>query len=460
MINVLFLSDTRSQSTPEEFGKSKLPRNIQKSKCEGDIPFLDYLKIRTSSSVNLGRGNSLTSSNFFKTVNFLTDDFTEKYVIFYEVDDGKESFKRLVKNKRVISDLRDKKCYVIFFHNDCVAWQFNKQDMYWLEFKELVKNQNIDIDRFGFIMYETVLKDDYDKVGEIGIDFYSFNDTSKFIYYGENLAGSAQLDKNTLSRMFRISKGYYRQFKYCSHNNNIKDHRVELLLFLIKNNLLDGGVTTWFGGGEPKAQGVDDLDFTKFNGVPRSCPYCNSKNSVSRGIVDYSKEYGKETVEFANKFIPNSYDSKEEGFFTFLNLIPYFNSYFNIITETTWGPTYDFEVPQKIHLTEKVWKPISAFQPFILISTKNNLKKLREWGFRTFGDFIDESYDELDTYEERIKIINKEIIRLCSMSRKELDAWYWSMEDILQHNADNLVKFIDTEYNKLQKVFEHGWSKV
>ena len=447
MINVLFLSDTRSQSTPEEFGKSKLPRNIQKSKCEGDIPFLDYLKIRTSSSVNLGRGNSLTSSNFFKTVNFLTDDFSNKYIIFYEVDDGKESFKRLVKNKRVISDLRDKKCYVIFFHNDCVAWQFNKQDMYWLEFKELVKNQNIDIDRFGFIMYETVLKDDYDKVGEIGIDFYSFNDTSKFIYHPDNFARTSQLDKNTLSRMFRISKGYYRQFKYCSHNNNIKDHRVELLLFLIKNNLLDDGVTTWFGGEEPKAQGAGELDFTKFN-------------SVSRGIVDYSKEYGKESVEFANKFIPNSYDSKEEGFFTFLNLIPYFNSYFNIITETSWGPGYDFEVPQKIHLTEKVWKPISTFQPFILISTKNNLKKLREWGFRTFGDFIDESYDELDTYEERIKIINKEIIRLCGMSRKELDDWYWSMEDILVHNSENLTKFIDMEYNKLQKVFEYGWSKV
>ena len=447
MINVLFLSDTRSQSTPEEFGKSKLPRNIQKSKCEGDIPFLDYLKIRTSSSVNLGRGNSLTSSNFFKTVNFLTDDFTEKYVIFYDVFDGKKSFENLVKTKRILNDLRNKKCYVIFSHKDCVGWKFNKQDMYWLEFKELVKNQNIDIDRFGFIMYETVLKDDYDKVGEIGIDFYSFNDTSKFIYYPDKFARSSQLDKNTLSRMFRISKGYYRQFKYCSHNNNIKDHRVELLLFLIKNNLLDGGVTTWFGGGEPKAQGVGELDFTKFN-------------SVSRGIVDYSKEYGKESVEFANKFIPNSYDSKEEGFFTFLNLIPYFNSYFNIITETSWGPGYDFEVPQKIHLTEKVWKPISTFQPFILISTKNNLKKLREWGFRTFGDFIDESYDELDTYEERIKIINKEIIRLCGMSRKELDDWYWSMEDILVHNSENLTKFIDMEYNKLQKVFEYGWSKV
>jgi hypothetical protein len=395
----------------------------------------------------LGRGNRLSSSDFFKTINFLTEDFTDRYVVFYEVYDGKESFKRLVKFKRVISDLRDKKCYVIFSYTDRVRWQFNKQESYWLKFKELVKEQNIDIDRFGFIMYETVLKDDYDKVGEIGIDFYSFNETSKFIYYPDNFARSVQLDKNTLSKMFRISKGYYRQFKYCSHNNNFKEHRVELLLFLIKNNLLEDGVTTWFGGKEPGEQGVNDLDFTKFN-------------SIDYGLIDYSKEYGKEVVDIAHDLIPNSYDHKIDGFQDFLNVIPYFNSYFNIITETTWGSGYDFEIPQKIHITEKVWKPVSTFQPFILISTKHNLKKLREWGFKTFDGFIDESYDELDTYKERIEIINKEIIRLCNMSRKELDDWYWSMEDILVHNSENLVKFIDTEYNKLQKVFEHGWSKV
>ena len=449
-MDVLFLSDTASELNELEFGKSKLPRNIQKSKCEGDIPFLDYLKIRTSSSVNLGRGNSLTSSNFFKTVNFLTDDFTEKYVIFYDVFDGKKSFENLVKTKRILNDLRNKKCYVIFFHTDCVGWQFNKQDMYWLEFKELVKNQNIDIDRFGFIMYETVLKDDYDKVGEIGIDFYSFNDTSKFIYHPDNFARSSQLDKNTLSRMFRISKGYYRQFKYCSHNNNIKDHRVELLLFLIKHQLLDDGITTWFAGGEPQEQGVDDLDFTKFD-------------SVGYGVVDYSKEYGKKVVDFANNHVPSSYDLKEDGFFdglTLLNPIPYFNSYFNIVTECSWGPNIDNNDLQKITITEKVWKPIVTFQPFILISMKDSLKKLKEWGFKTFDGFIDESYDTLETYGERKKVINKEIIRLCNMSRKELDDWYWSMEDILQHNADNLVKFTDKEYSKLESAIRNGWSKI
>jgi len=44
--------------------------------------------------------------------------------------------------------------------------------------------------------------------------------------------------------------------------------------------------------------------------------------------------------------------------------------------------------------------------------------------------------------------------------RKELDDWYWSMEDILQHNADNLVKFTDKEHSKLESAIRNGWSKI
>lgn len=46
------------------------------------------------------------------------------------------------------------------------------------------------------------------------------------------------------------------------------------------------------------------------------------------------------------------------------------------------------------------------------------------------------------------------------MSRKELDKWYWEMEDILVHNFDNFPKFINSEYNNLQKMFENGWNKI
>jgi len=205
-------------------------------------------------------------------------------------------------------------------------------------------------------------------------------------------------------------------------------------LFLIKNDLLDDGVWSWFGGNEPIDQGVNQLDFTNFE-------------SVEHGKIDYTKEYGKEAVEFANNLVPYTYDYKVDGLQDYLNIIPYFNSYFNIVTESVWGPGYDNTHPQKIHLTEKIWKCMTTFQPFVLISNKNNLKKLREWGFKTFHPHIDESYDELDTYKERKVLLEKEIERLCSMTIKELDEWYWSMEDILKHNQKHYVEFMKYQYN-------------
>ena len=389
--------------------------------------FLDYLKY---------------NNNFLKDVNFIDNNLADKYVIFFDTYCGKTSLENLLcDSEKIVSDLQDGNCYILFFYTDVVKHQFNTDDLYWTEFREVIKEHNINEDRFGFVFYETVLDEKRDEVDKIGIDIYSFNRYSVFFYHPKN---------NYFQNIFNNTRGYYRQFKYCSHNNNIKDHRVELLLFLIKHQLLDDGITTWFAGGEPREQGVDDLDFTKFD-------------SVGYGVVDYSKEYGKKVVDFANNHVPSSYDLKEDGFFdglTFLNPIPHFNSYFNIITECSWGPNIDNNDLQKITITEKVWKPIVTFQPFILISMKDSLKKLKEWGFKTFDGFIDESYDTLETYGERKKVINKEIIRLCNMSRKELDDWYWSMEDILQHNADNLVKFTDKEYSKLESAIKKGWNKV
>jgi hypothetical protein len=389
--------------------------------------FLDYLKY---------------NNNFLKDVNFIDNNLADKYVIFFDTYCGKTSLENLLcDSEKIVSDLQDGNCYILFFYTDVVKHQFKTDDLYWTEFREVIKEHNINEDRFGFVFYETVLDEKRDEVDKIGIDIYSFNRYSVLFYHPKN---------NFLFNIFNNTRGYYRQFKYCSHNNNIKDHRVELLLFLIKHQLLDDGITTWFAGGEPQEQGVDDLDFTKFD-------------SVGYGVVDYSKEYGKKVVDFANNHVPSSYDLKEDGFFdglTLLNPIPYFNSYFNIVTECSWGPGIDNNDLQKITITEKVWKPIVTFQPFILISMKNSLKKLKEWGFKTFDGFIDESYDTLETYGERKKVINKEIIRLCNMSRKELDDWYWSMEDILQHNADNLVKFTDKEYSKLESAIKKGWNKV
>lgn len=61
----------------------------------------------------------------------------------------------------------------------------------------------------------------------------------------------------------------------------------------------------------------------------------------------------------------------------------------------------------RVHLTEKILRPIALAQPFILASTPNSLAYLRDYGFQTFGEVWDESYDlELDAHVRLTKIVD------------------------------------------------------
>ena len=56
----------------------------------------------------------------------------------------------------------------------------------------------------------------------------------------------------------------------------------------------------------------------------------------------------------------------------------------------------------RLHLTEKSLRPIACGQPFILAGTQGSLEYLRSYGFKTFGDVWDESYDLVEDPTERL----------------------------------------------------------
>lgn len=56
----------------------------------------------------------------------------------------------------------------------------------------------------------------------------------------------------------------------------------------------------------------------------------------------------------------------------------------------------------RIHLTEKSLRPIAMAQPFILASTAGSLEYLRSYGFKTFGDVWNESYDSIKDSTQRL----------------------------------------------------------
>ena len=47
----------------------------------------------------------------------------------------------------------------------------------------------------------------------------------------------------------------------------------------------------------------------------------------------------------------------------------------------------------EVFMTEKIWKPIMAQHVFVVHGNHLYLQKLREMGFKTFGNYFDESYD-------------------------------------------------------------------
>lgn len=100
---------------------------------------------------------------------------------------------------------------------------------------------------------------------------------------------------------------------------------------------------------------------------------------------------------------------------------------FHVVTETIF---YD----AKLHLTEKIFKPIVARRPFILVGAPGNLAYLRSYGFQTFGRWIDESYDDIVDPDERLAAIVDQIDILCSLDADELDRMYQGMQEVLDYN--------------------------
>lgn len=112
----------------------------------------------------------------------------------------------------------------------------------------------------------------------------------------------------------------------------------------------------------------------------------------------------------------------------------YMNSYFYICTETFLHG--DFK-----SLTEKAFKPIVNFMPFVIIAYPGALKLLQSLGFKTFSPWIDESYDnELDSVK-RIKLVYEQITKICHMPIEQLHEWYWQMEDIYVHNYNHFLEY-------------------
>jgi len=158
---------------------------------------------------------------------------------------------------------------------------------------------------------------------------------------------------------------------------------------------------------------------------------------IHDGATVYSDVNGSKNYFPNNDFVSPSIKNVNEN-----SLIDFYkNSFCEIVTESRFAqPTGNF--------SEKVFKPIHYKKPFILVAPPYTLEYVRSFGFKTFSDYFDESYDLEINHENRLLKIFKLIDYVRNLSSQEIVAINENLKEILEYNFDLLHLKIKNGWKK------------
>lgn len=222
---------------------------------------------------------------------------------------------------------------------------------------------------------------------------------------------------------------WYRGYNHAYLLTPFKDRNLKYT-FVCPNNIIGGKRKHRL---ELFSELVDrDLVYNNLVSFPDRCPYEN------KTVTELCQEYEiyMSVVDLPLK-IDNGADYHNNSHC--INMWNLANqSLLHVATETVYYGC-------KQHLTEKTFKPIVMQQPFVLVSCQGSLAYLRKYGFKTFSDLWDESYDEV-TDDYRILKISKLLNDLHDLSPREKNQLQQHLIPIVEHNYN---WFYSREYEQL-----------
>lgn len=134
-----------------------------------------------------------------------------------------------------------------------------------------------------------------------------------------------------------------------------------------------------------------------------------------------------------------------------IELSHYTKTFFSLVTETVFdsgksavnknGFTSIDQFDNGIcFITEKTYKPIAYFHPFILMGSFKSLEYLRKSGYETFPEMFDESYDTMEDSKDRFNAVIEQVRLWKEKTQEEKITIYDSIVPKLVHNHNTLIK--------------------
>lgn len=186
--------------------------------------------------------------------------------------------------------------------------------------------------------------------------------------------------------------------------------------------------------------GVDDLFRYGCDLIPEAAKFLQS---CPRTLdIEYLQDLDntKNSVyQHENSYYPIQHPSN-------LNLLQYYNDVFiDVVVEPNVSGNCFL-------VTEKLWRPIVAHRPFIVVSNPNYLQNLRKLGFKTFDHWWSEEYD-IYGQADRIKLIEQLLLSMSLLTIDELSVKLNDMQEVLDHNYQT---FLNLNYSKIKTIFDEN----
>ena len=119
-----------------------------------------------------------------------------------------------------------------------------------------------------------------------------------------------------------------------------------------------------------------------------------------------------------------------------VNPAAYVDTSFSLVTETIFDYPHTFR-------TEKIWKPMIMCHPFVVAANRGYYQDLHNAGFQTFGDLIDESFDQIDDPTDRANRVVAVVKDICYNGA---EAFLQAARSVCKYNYQQL-----RDHNKQQR---------
>lgn len=257
------------------------------------------------------------------------------------------------------------------------------------------------------------------------IELYKMIDGSTILPM--NMINSVELQAASSSKKYiqEVSNIEHKPKKFISMNGEPKLHRVYFTMLMLERDLLKEGYYSFGVSPRKFSPEVNLSGFISYEYYPKL------SDKVSKLLEDNIHQFPM----FLSKtdVLDKSHYKPEDS-------ILFNEARFNIVLETNYSNTFDMvNYKKSIFITEKTYRSIAYKIPFICLNVPYSLQAMRDYGYKTFHPYIDESYDLIEDDEDRLVAVVNEIERLCKLSDNEWLTIQRAIEPIVEYNYQKLM---------------------